>query len=123
MINFVAAILLAAATLAESPDLVGYMPVTIRPGTNVVENLPATSRYQPHLKELMAACAGDIVVWGGESHAFDGRVWHGKNGGEAQIPIPAKFTVIRTALVTNVWNISCEIDMTKAPLQEKQAAR
>ena len=126
MINIIATILFAAAMPAErpaQPALVGYMPVTIKSGTNVVENLPATTRYQPQLKGLTDARAGDTVMWNGESHTFDGKVWSGKNGGEAKIPIPAKFMVVRTAKETDVWNIGFEIDMTKAPPKEEKKAR
>lgn len=115
MINLIATVILAATTAnASQPNLVGYIPVTIKPGTNVVENLPATERYQPTLSEFKGAKAGDVVVWRGVAHNFDGKVWSGKGGAEAKVPIPERFTVIRTAKETDVWNIGAEIDLKKA---------
>lgn len=126
MNNLIATALLATTLptiLLALPTLVGYRPVTIKPGTNVVENLPATTGHQPQLRDFLGARAGDTVVWHGESHTFDGKEWTGKNGGEAKIPIPAKFTLIRTANATNVWDIAFEIDPTKVEPEKKKTAR
>lgn len=113
MFQVLASFLIAAATPTSRLGQVGYIPVTIRTGTNVVENLPATPTYQPQLNGFSCARAGDMVFWKGESHIFDGKAWSGKSGGEAKVPIPERFTIVRTAKETDVWNIGIEIDMKK----------
>ena len=113
MFQVFASFLISAALPTSRLSQVGYIPVTVRPGTNVVENLPATPTYQPQLSGFASAKAGDMVIWRDESHTFDGKAWSGRNGGAAKIPIPERFTVIRTAKETDVWNIGIEIDMKK----------
>ena len=61
-----------------------------------------------------------MFVWKGETHVFDGKVWSGKDGGRALVPIHETFTLIRTATATDVWNIGGEIDAEKAMKQERQ---
>ena len=124
MVNLIASALLAATTAnAPQPNLIGYIPVTIKQGTNVVENLPATATYQPELRSFAEAKPGDVVVWKGETHTFDGKAWSGKGGGEAKVPIPEKFTVVRTAKETSVWNLGVEINLKKAEKMGAGTAR
>ena len=100
-----------------APNVPGYVPVTIVPGTNVVENLPFTAAMLPRLANNYAAKKGDTICWKGESHTFDGKAWSGD--ANALVPIHESFTIIRTAAVTNVWNVGGELDLKKA---EKTAA-
>ena len=101
-----------------APNVPGYVPVKIVPGTNVVENLPFTAAMLPRLCSNYAAKKGDTIRWKGESHTFDGKAWSGD--ANALVPIHESFTIIRTAAVTNVWNVGGELDLKKA---EKMAAR
>lgn len=116
-------VLSAMAANAQQPNLIGYLPVTIKPGTNVVENLPATAAYQPELRSFAEAKPGDVVAWKDETHTFDGKTWSGKGGGEAKVPIPEKFTVIRRTKETSVWNLGVEIDLKKAEKMGAGTAR
>lgn len=100
-----------------APNVPGYVPVKIVPGTNVVENLPFTAAMLPRLCSDYAAKKGDTIMWKGESHTFDGKAWSGD--ANALVPIHESFTIIRTAAVTNVWNVGGELDLKKA---EKTAA-
>lgn len=100
-----------------APNALGYVPITIVPGTNVIENLPFAAAMLPRLASNYAAKKGDTICWKGESHTFDGRVWSGD--ANALVPIHESFTIIRTAAVTNVWNVGGELDLKKA---EKTAA-
>lgn len=96
-----------------SVNMPGFLPVTIKPGTNVVANLPFTAELLPPVKELSEARPGDMLTWKGETHTFDGKVWSGDD--KALVPIHKSFTVIRTANVTNTWMIAGAIDLNKAP--------
>lgn len=100
-----------------APNALGYVPITIVPGTNVIENLPFTAGMLPRLANNYAAKKGDTICWKGESHTFDGKTWSGD--ANALVPIHESFTIIRTAAVTNVWNVGGELDLKKA---EKTAA-
>ena len=100
-----------------APNVPGYVPVKIVPGTNVIENLPFTAAMLPRLASNYAARKGDTICWKGESHTFDGKAWSGD--ANALVPIHESFTIIRTAAVTNVWNVGGELDLKKA---EKTAA-
>lgn len=115
------AVLLGGYAIAQvdpvAPNVPGYVPVTIVPGTNVVENLPFTAAMLPRLASNYAAKKGDTICWKGESHTFDGKAWSGD--ANALVPIHESFTIIRTAAVTNVWNVGGELDLKKA---EKTAA-
>ena len=116
------AVLLGGNAIAQvdpvAPNVPGYVPVKIVPGTNVVEKLPFTAAMLPRLANNYAAKKGDTVCWKGESHTFDGKAWSGD--ANALVPIHESFTIIRTAAVTNVWNVGGELDLKKA---EKMAAR
>ena len=101
-----------------APNALGYVPITIVPGTNVVENLPFTAGMLPRLANNYAAKKGDTICWKGESHTFDEKTWSGD--ANALVPIHESFTIIRTAAVTNVWNVGGELDLKKA---EKMAAK
>lgn len=101
-----------------APNVPGYVSVMIVPGTNVVENLPFTAGMLPRLASNYAAKKGDTICWKGESHTFDGKAWSGD--ANALVPIHEAFMIIRTAAVTNVWNVGGELDMKKA---ERMAAR
>lgn len=106
------------AKKAASPlglNIPGYVPVTIKPGTNVVENLPFTPGLQPKVKDLQDFQPGDTLVLGKEKYVFDGNAWSGKDVTKALVPIHDKFLLIRTAKVTNVWTIGGYVDMNKAP--------
>ena len=63
MLALIASVILATTSPAAQPNLVGDIPVTIKPGTNVVENLPVTEAYQPTLGSFAEAKPGDIVAW------------------------------------------------------------
>ena len=115
------AVLLGGNAIAQvdpvAPNVPGYVPVMIVPGTNVIENLPFTAGMLPRLANNYAAKKGDTICWNGESHTFDGKTWSGD--ANALVPIHESFTIIRTAAVTNVWNVGGELDLKKA---EKTAA-
>ena len=96
-------------------NIPGYVHVTIKTGTNVVEKLPFTSKLQPFVKDFKDAQCGDTFIWGKEKYTFDGKDWSGKDGGKVHVPIHDKFLLIRTANVTNVWTIGGYIDLNKAP--------
>ena len=126
MKNFITAALIFAVCAAgaeqkaASPapgglNSVGYIPVTIKPGTNTVANLPFTANMRPSVQDFCKAKPGDTFVWKDETHVFDGKTWSGPNGGDALVPTHESFTVIRTAQATDVWNVGGEIDMNKAP--------
>ena len=93
------AVLFVGNVLAQvdpvAPNVPGYVPVTIVPGTNVVENLPFTAAMLPRLSSNYAARKGDTICWKGESHNFDGKAWSGD--ANALVPIHESFTIIRTA--------------------------
>ena len=125
MKNFItAALILAACAASAEPaktpvsplaaNIPGLIPVTIKPGTNVVENLPFTANMLPFVQSFCKAKPGDTFVWKGETHTFDGKTWSGKDGGRALVPIHETFTVIRTANATDIWNVGGEIDLKKA---------
>ena len=128
MKNFItAALILAACAASAEPakvtvdpiaqNIPGYIPVTIKPGTNVVENLPFTANLRPFVRDFRKAKPGDTFVWKGETHTFDGKTWSGKDGDKALVPTHESFTIIRTANATDVWNIGGEIDYAKAMKQ------
>ena len=131
MKNFITAafILAACAASAEpakvtvdpvAPNIPGFIPVTIKPGTNTVENLPFTANLRPFVRDFLKAKPGDTFVWKNETHTFDGKTWSGKDGGKALVPIHETFTIVRTANVTDVWNVGGEIDYEKAMKQEQK---
>ena len=113
----------AASPVPGGLNSVGYIPVTIKPGTNTVENLPFTANMRPFVKDFRKAKPGDTFVWKDETHTFDGKTWSGKDGGKALVPIHETFTVIRTVSATDVWNIGGEIDYEKAMKQERERQR
>ena len=104
----------AASPAPGGLNSVGYIPVTIRPGTNTVSNLPFTANMRPCVQDFSKAKPGDTFTWKGETHTFDGKAWSGKDGGKALVPIHESFTVIRTANATDVWVIGGELDIEKA---------
>ena len=124
------AFILAACAVSAEPakapvsplaaNIPGLIPVTIKPGTNVVENLPFTANMLPFVQSFYMAKPGDTFVWKGETHTFDGKTWSGKDGGNALVPIHESFTIIRTANATDIWNVGGEIDYDKAIKQEQQ---
>ena len=123
------AFLVACAASAEpaktpvdpvAPNIPGFIPVTIKPGTNTVSDLPFTANMRPFLRDFRKAKPGDTFVWKDETHTFDGKDWSGKDGGKALVPTHESFTIIRTANATDVWNIGGEIDYDKAVKQEQQ---
>lgn len=83
----------------------------------MVQNLPFTAAMLPRLASNYAAKKGDTICWKGESYTFDGKTWSGD--ANALVPIQESFTIIRTAAMTNVWNVGGELDLKKA---EKMAA-
>ena len=103
-----------------APNIPGYVPVTIRQGTNTVSNLPFTANLRPFVRDFRKAKPGDTFVWKDETHTFDGKTWSGKDGGRALVPTHESFMLIRTANATDVWNIGGEIDVEKAKKQEQQ---
>ena len=117
---FLLAAYAASAEPAKTPvspiaaNIPGLIAVTIKPGTNTVSNLPFTANMRPFLQSFYMAKPGDTFVWKGETHTFDGKVWSGKDGGKALVPIHESFTIIRTANATDVWNVGGEIDLKKA---------
>ena len=124
-----ALILAACAASAEpakvtvdpvAPNIPGFIPVTIKPGTNTVSNLPFTANLRPFVRDFRKAKPGDTFVWKDETHTFDGKTWSGKDGGKALVPTHESFMLIRTANATDVWNIGGEIDYDKAIKQEQQ---
>ena len=131
MKNFITAVLSLAACVAiaepakttvdpVAPNIPGFVPVTINPGTNTVSDLPFTANMLPFVRDFRKAKPGDTLVWKGEAHTFDGKTWSGKDGDKALVPIHETFTVIRTAKVTDVWNIGGEVDVQKAMKQKQQ---
>ena len=122
-----------AAPSPAEPDIPGYVPVKIRPGTNTVSNLPFTAKMRPCVQDFHAAKPGDTFVWkeGNEQvrYTFDGKAWSGKETAEpsgetaegrrkALIPIHETFTIIRTANATDVWDIVGAVDLNKAMKQK-----
>ena len=103
-----------------APNIPGFIPVTIKPGTNTVSNLPFTANMRPFVKDFRKAKPGDTFVWKDETHVFDGKTWSGKDGGRALVPTHESFMLIRTANATDIWNIGGEIDVEKAKKQEQQ---
>ena len=106
-----------ANPLPDSANIPGYIPVTVKPGTNTVSNLPFNANMRPRIEEFRNAKPGDTVTWKNETHVFDGKTWSGKEGAKALVPIHESFTIIRTANATDVWDIGGEIDLSKAEKQ------
>ena len=125
-----AAFLLAACAAGAEPaktpidplahNIPGFIPVTIKPGTNTISNLPFTANLRPFVRDFRKAKPGDTFVWKDETHTFDGKTWSGKDGGKALVPTHESFMLIRTANATDVWNVGGEIDYDKAMKQEQQ---
>ena len=107
--------ILAACAANAAPSIPGYVPVTVKPGTNTVSNLPFTANMRSRVQDFNSAKPGDTFVWKGETHVFDGKTWSGPNGGDALVPTHESFAIVRTAQATDVWNVGGEIDMNKAP--------
>ena len=120
---FILAACAAGAEPAKTPvdsvaaNIPGLVPVTVKPGTNTVSNLPFTANMLPSVQSFHKAKPGDTFVWKNEAHTFDGKEWSGKDGGKALVPIHESFTIIRTANATDVWNVGGEIDLKKAEKQ------
>ena len=128
MKNFITvALILAACAASAEPakvtvdplahNIPGFIPVTIKPGTNTFSNLPFTANLRPFVRDFRKAKPGDTFVWKGETHTFDGKTWSGKDGGKALVPIHETFTIIRTANATDVWSVGGELDLKKAEKQ------
>ena len=125
-----AAFLLAACAAGAEPaktpidplahNIPGFIPVTIKPGTNTISNLPFTANLRPFVRDFRKAKSGDTFVWKNETHTFDGKEWSGKDGGRALVPTHESFMLIRKANATDVWNIGGEIDYDKAVKQEQR---
>ena len=122
-------ILTACAANAESAktpvsplaaNVPGLIPVTVKPGTNTVSNLPVTANMRPLVSNFCYAKAGDTFVWKeGDKEVrctFDGKAW----SDNALVPTHESFTIIRTANATDIWNVGGEIDMGKAMKRQKK---
>ena len=82
MKNIVTAALILAACTASAepakapvspiaPNIPGFIPVTIKPGTNTVSNLPFTANLRPFVQDFRMAKPGDTFVWKDETHVFN----------------------------------------------------
>lgn len=116
---------LASCAAAEpvdpvAPNIPGFVPVTIKQGTNTVSNLPFTANLRPSVRDFRKARSGDTFVWkeGDKEvrYTFDGKAW----SGNAVIPTHESFTIIRTANATDVWNIGGEVDLKKAAAESRK---
>ena len=115
--NIIATIVLATSVLSaqEQPAPVGFFPITIKAGTNVVERLPLLPTMLPKLIDIEWARKGDLILWSGKAATFDGKTWQGKDIENAHLPVHEKIIIIRKGKETDVWNIGGQLDMSKIP--------
>ena len=104
---------MAASLVGSEASLPGFIPVEIKPGTNVVERLPFTTKLLPRLEKSELWQPGDTVCWSNRTATYDGEEWNGKDVKDAALPVHEKVIIIRTVATNTTWNIGGFIDINK----------